>query len=110
MKLSTTRLRSAALAAALMAATVPSLTVPAEAAWGWMAAGAAGAAVGDGEELLGLATAAVVGTALATAPYYGGYYGYGYPYYGYGYGYGGYSYPSYAAYSGYPYYGNGYGG
>jgi hypothetical protein len=69
---------------------------------------------------LGLAAGAVVGTVLAAAPYYGGYYGYGYPYYGSGYGYdssyggdgygSGYGYPSYTAY-GYssPYDGHGYG-
>jgi hypothetical protein len=74
---------------------------------------------------LGLAAGAVIGTALAAAPYYGGYYGYGYPYYGSGYGSGyygydsgyggdgygsGYGYPSYTAY-GYssPYDGHGYG-
>jgi hypothetical protein len=55
---------------------------------------------------LGLAAGALAGAALA-APYYGGYYGYGYPAYG-GYGYGypaytyGYDYPSYG-YSGYGY-------
>jgi hypothetical protein len=62
---------------------------------------------------LGVAAGAVTGTALAAAPYYGGYYGCGYCYdsgYG-GDGYGsGYGYPSYTAY-GYssPYDGQGYG-
>jgi len=78
---------------------------------------------------VGLAAGALIGGALA-APYYGGYYGYGYPAYGYGYGYGypaygyggyGYGYPAYGyssygyapAYSGgygyaSPYYGRGY--
>jgi hypothetical protein len=70
------------------------------AGWGGGCGSGCGASWGWGG--LGLAAGAVVGTALAAAPYYGGYYGSGY---GSGYGY-----PSYTAY-GYssPYDGHGYG-
>lgn len=110
------KLRTAALTAALMTAAVPALPNSANAAWGWGHHG-----WGWGGFGVGLAAGALVGTALA-APYYGGYYGYGYPAYGYGYpaysydydyGYPGYGYSSYgyapAYYGGYgyasPYYG-----
>jgi hypothetical protein len=81
------RLRTAALTAALMTATVPALPSSAH-AWGWGHGG-----WGWGGFGVGLAAGALIGGALA-APYYGGYYSYGYPAYAYGYG--------------YPYYGYGY--
>ena len=63
--------------------------------WGW----------GVGAGIGALASAALIGAAIANSPYYyGGYYPYygGYPYYGYGYPYG-YSTPYYPSYS-YGYY------
>jgi hypothetical protein len=84
------RLRTAALTAALMTAAVPALPSSAHAwghgGWGWGGFG------------VGLAAGALIGGALA-APYYGGYYGYGYPAYAYGYDYPDYGY----GYSGYGY-------
>ena len=73
------------LTALLAAATIGAVALPnsAEARWGW----------GWGGFGVGLGTGLLLGA--ATAPYYGGYYGYGpYPY-GYG--------PYYAAYGGGPY-------
>src|SRR4029077_3317172 len=84
------RLRIVALTAALSTAAVPALPSSAHAwghgGWGWGGFG------------VGLAAGALIGGALA-APYYGGYYGYGYPAYAYGYGYPNYGY----GYSGYGY-------
>jgi hypothetical protein len=74
------KLRTTALAAALMAGTVVSLPSSAEAQWRWRGGwGWGGVGVG-----LGLATGAIIGSALATRPFYNYY---GSPYYGYG-GYG----------------------
>jgi hypothetical protein len=115
------KLRTVALTGALMTAAIPALTTSADAAWWGRGGWGWGHGWGWGGVGLGLAAGAIVGAAL-TAPYYGGYYGYGYPSYGYGYGYPaygyGYGYPSYGddyasyGYGGYApaYYGGGYGG
>src|SRR5215472_10666201 len=81
-------LRTTALTAALMTAAFPSLTSSAHSAWGWRGGW------GWGGLGLGLATGAIIGGALAAAPYYSDY---SYPYYS------SYSYPYYSSYS-YPYY------
>jgi hypothetical protein len=76
------KLRTTALAAALMAGTVVSLPSSAQAQWGWRG----GWGWGWGGVGVGLAAGAIIGSALASRPYYA----YGSPYYdygGYGYGY-----------------------
>jgi hypothetical protein len=95
------KLRTVALTGALMTAAIPAFTTSADAAWWGRGGWGWGHGWGWGGVGLGLAAGALVGAAL-TAPYYGGYYGYGYPSYGYGYGYG---YPAYGYGYGYPSYG-----
>jgi len=80
---------------AVVASTV-ALPGSAEARWGWRGGG-----WGWGWGALGVGLGTGLLVAAATRPYYGGYYGYGYPAYSYGYGYPassygyGYSYPAY---------------
>jgi hypothetical protein len=70
-----------------VAATTVALPGSAEARWGWRGGGWGWGWGGFG---VGLGTGLLLAT--AARPYYGGYYGYGYPAYSYGYGYPAYSY------------------
>jgi hypothetical protein len=93
--------RKLVIAVATVAAIAGTTVGSAEARWGWRGGGWGWGWGGFG---VGLGTGLLL--AAATAPYYGGYYGYGYPYgngyrpYAYGYPYG-YGYRPYAY--GYPY-------
>ena len=84
-----------------VAATTVALPGSAEARWGWRGGGWGWGWGGFG---VGLWTGLLLAT--AARPYYGGYYGYGYP--AYSYGYSGYSYPAYSYGYSYPAYSYGF--
>jgi hypothetical protein len=97
------RLGIATAVIAAVAGTAVALPSAANARWGggWHGGGWHGGHGGWGWGGFGVGIGSGLLLGAATAPYYGGYYGYG-PYaYDYGYG------PSYAAYGGGPYYGGG---